>query len=229
MKHISARHRGMSLIEVMVVVVLTVGALLVLAFLLLPMLGGPRRPYPQARSGVNIRSIGTALIMYATTNGDHFPESPEDTGGAAGTEAAALKKLIEQNFFDTITLNNPIDPATLSTGVTQEDILRDGTDYWILSTDNAAYYNHSLSTVPLVADKNTGTPAAPTSLWKPAGPWQGGVFWADGHTTSEADPVVETKWPVYDENGTALKPAPSINPSDALFDGTPTDAVIEMD
>ncbi len=230
----NSRSRGIGMIGVIVAVV-SVLILLILAWVVIGALGASRRTANRMKSNVNVRSIGTGLIMYATANDDHFPNSPGDnatpddptTPGPAGTEAGALMKLIERPAIDSITLNNPIDPASLATGVTDEAELRGGTDYWILSTGNDAYFNHNLSTVPLVADKNTGTPTAPASLWSKSGPWQGGVFWADGHTTSESSPVVETFWPDVREKGVIIKPG-HVNPGDELFSGTVEDAVLEM-
>ncbi len=209
------RKQGFTLIELLVVI--SIIALLI--GILLPALGAARRTANRMKSNVNVRSVGTGLIMYATGNNDKMPNSAADLNGTAGTESGALVKMINQGLFDSITLNNPIDSDSMATGVNTEATIKGKTDYWLLSTANNAYTNHNLSTVPLTGDKNTGTAAASKSLWNTAGPWQGGLFWADGHTTSESTNQVDTKWP----NTT------TINANDDLFAGDATNTVLEMD
>ena len=209
--------RGMIVLELLIVLLVLIG----IGALAGPGLGFLMPGHQQRmQSNTNVRSIGTGLIMYGSTNNDNLPESLKDLNNQPGRESAALKKMIKQNIFDSTTLNNPRDRQDqLVGGVVDVDTIQAGTDYWILATDNNAYYNHNLSTVPFVGDKNTGTAEATASLWAPRGPWEGAVFWADGHTSVEESPLVDTKWP----NTTA------INHDDNLFSGDKNDTVLEMD
>ncbi len=209
--------RGMIVIELLVVLFILVGVGAMMGHGLGFLMPGNAQ---RMKSNVNVRSVGIGMIMYASGINDKMPESAADNNGAAGRESVALKKMIDQGCFDSVTLDNPRDRGSeLGWGVNEVDALQAGTDYWLLATDNNAYTNHNLSTVPLVGDKNTGTADDTASIWSPRGPWSGGVFWADGHVTSEESPLVDTKWP------NTVKP----NLEDHLFQGDKTDAIFEMD
>jgi prepilin-type N-terminal cleavage/methylation domain-containing protein len=89
----------------------------------------------------------------------------------------------------TVTINPGVTTAT--TGL----FYSNNVSYALLSTtigsniSNSEWHNNTNAGCPIVADRNRGSAAAPTSSWSSSG-WQGSVGWGDVHTTFETNPVL---------------------------------------
>lgn len=219
------RHRAFTLLELAVVLIIFV----VLAATVVPMFGRRR-----SSCGMNVsqlRGIHQSLVMYADNNGGYFAGLDASGADAGLSVEHRFQVLLEANYFTGEYAVSPIEAKPP----------------WIIGAVTTANYSYAMLQIPMaggrrdewsvtlsadaivLGDRNTGTPAQPTSihsnqprpktggigdwLWtRRYGPgWSGQVVFNDNHTEYLETPVHDTTY------------SRSANLSDHLFQATADD------
>lgn len=138
------------------------------------------------RNARQMQAIIKAIATYATTHQDRMPQGPT---------AARFKLLLDEGRITPEQLINPIDkqrtPARRGPDGTYH-VTPENYSYMLLDHRLPDWTADFSSRMPLIADRNTGTPQKTASVWSPDGPWQGHVCWGDAHTSWHDEPVVST-------------------------------------
>jgi type II secretory pathway pseudopilin PulG len=206
------RHRGNSIIEVlMVFVILAAVVAVVMALFWVPR---QRRHDPRVRNSLQVSSIVKALSIYASEHGHGFSGVDADGDVTDADPAARLFALVSSS-------SDPLDPKLLVNRVDSVTTVWDGVSpftsanysYALLDISEPGlrrkrWINEMNASTPLVSDRNTATDGKSTaSVWNPTS-WEGSIGWGDGHVRYERSPVQDT----------------SMGLGDHLFAGGPDDA-----
>jgi hypothetical protein len=202
---------------------LVIGTILVLIALLLPALGAARRTARQMQNGTQVRGIHQGDILYASVNNQWYPGVNSDGDVLDPSAGGRFKVLLDGNYITPSYLVNPAETGAISPWVsgpltpqhfsyTAEDISAPGArhDEWRDNTNPQ---------MPAHSDRNTGSPAAPQSVWTTkAGEWRGSVTLGDNSTIFSTTSTLSTKFvaeggAVYNRTNDALFEA--VGPHDA--------------
>jgi prepilin-type N-terminal cleavage/methylation domain-containing protein/prepilin-type processing-associated H-X9-DG protein len=112
----SARRRAFTLIELLVVVAI----IALLVSILLPALGGARNQARAVACAANLRTLGSAVTLYADANRGWFPEWGFGHGGGSARAALAWIKTMSKEFGENMEVlrctadRSPLWPAPLA-------------------------------------------------------------------------------------------------------------------
>jgi hypothetical protein len=193
-----SRHRGLTLVEVLVVIATAVVLAAVLLVVLGPgsQRGAKLRPMPNS---VNVRGIHMGMVLYAQGNNNWYPGIDAQGNLLDAAVETRLQILLEHQYFTADRLINPAErrPKWMAGPLTSDhysyallSIAQPGgrRDEWrqtnnteaVMLSDRAVYDAADQLTSVNVTDANLG--------------WRGSVGWNDNHVTFESRHVVTTRY-----------------------------------
>jgi type II secretory pathway pseudopilin PulG len=200
-------HRGFTLVEALVIVVLAV----LIAAVILPALFPRRRGHSFGQNMAQIRGIHTGLVLYAQGNGTYYPGLGNTGKPGDLTVEYRFRELLEDNYF---TGEYAISPFETKTPWTQGPVSAQNYSYAMLhiaSPGRALEWRETINTdAPVLADRAIANGQGAIRSYHERNPkpgvmqWRGAIAWNDNHVTFEPDPSVDTKYGSVSESNDEL-------------------------
>ncbi|MCC6680860.1 MAG: type II secretion system protein [Phycisphaeraceae bacterium] len=179
-----SHHRGLTLIELLVIVAIV--ALFV--GILLPAFLASRRTASCVQRNTQTRGIHQSMVMYAQGNGGYYPGLDDQGNIVDVTVENRYQILLDNQFFTGEYMISPVESRLEWTTGT---VTSQNYSFALLKIDAGGRYDEWKetlnSTAAVISDRNTGsdTQTNVSSIHTDPGDWRGTVTWNDNHTTFE--------------------------------------------